>query len=303
MSFSVTILGSSSALPTSKRYLTAHLVNHDERFFLIDCGEGTQLQLRRFKQKTARINHIFISHLHGDHVYGLFGLISSFSMLGRKNVLNIYAHPKLEYILNDHFRYFDTDLQFPIKFHSIGSKKTQTLYEDNKLEIIAFPLKHRIPCTGFIFREKQRLLNIKRDKIEFYNIGIREIINIKNGSDYVTEEGKLIPNEELTSLPKASKSYVYITDTKPVDSAIPFLLNADLLYHEATFLESDTKLAKITYHSTAAQAAKFAEASKVKKLVLGHFSARYKHESKFLEEAKPIFLNTILAEDGMKIEV
>jgi ribonuclease Z len=303
MSFSVTILGSSSALPTSKRYLTAHLVNHDERFFLIDCGEGTQLQLRRYGKKTARINHIFISHLHGDHVYGLFGLISSLSMLGRKNVFNIYAHQKLENVLKDHFRYFETDLQFPIKFHPIESKKIQSLYEDEKLEIISIPLKHRIPCSGFIFREKARLLNLKKDKILYYNIGIRDIVKIKNGSDFVTPEGKMIPNEELTNLPKASKTYAYITDTKPTDSILPLINNVDLLYHESTFLEPDVKLAKTTYHSTAAQAAKIAKTANVKKLVLGHFSARYKHEEKFLEEAKPIFQNTILAEDGMEINL
>jgi ribonuclease Z len=303
MSFSVTILGSSSALPTSKRFLTAHLVNHDERFFLIDCGEGTQFQLRRFRQKTARINHIFISHLHGDHVYGLFGLISSLSMLGRKNVLNIYAHPKLENILKDHFKYFDTDLTFPIKFHQINSKTSKILYEDDKLEIHTFPLRHRIPCSGFIFKEKTKLFNIKKEMIEFYDLGIKDIIGIKNGSDYITSEGKIIPNVHLTIPPIAPKTYVYITDSKTMDSVIPLINNADLLYHEATFLDSDSKLAKLTYHSTALQAAKIAETARVKKLVLGHFSSRYKHEEKFLEEAKLVFQNTVLAEDGMRIEI
>ncbi len=303
MSFTVTILGSSSALPTSKRFLSAHLVNHDERFFLIDCGEGTQLQLRRFKKKTARINNIFISHLHGDHVYGLFGLISSLSMLGRKNVLNIYAHPKLEEVLNDHFRYFETDLIYPLKFHPFGAKKSLTLYEDDKLEVLCIPLKHRIPCSGFIFREKVKLLNVKKEMIQYYNIGIKDIINIKNGSDFETIEGKIIPNEKLTYLPKPPKAYAYITDTKATDSIVPSIKNIDLLYHEATFMDDDAKLAKITYHSTAAQAAKLAKTANVKRLVLGHFSSRYKHEEKFLEEASAIFQNTILAEDGMEIEI
>ncbi len=303
MFFTVTILGSSSALPTSKRSLSAHLVNHDERFFLIDCGEGTQLQLRRFKKKIAQINHIFISHLHGDHVYGLFGLISSLSMLGRKNVLNIHAHPKLEVILNSHFQYFETDLSYPLKFHPFVTKKSLLLYEDGKLEIFTIPLKHRIPCSGFVFREKPKLFNIKKEMIQYYNLGIKDIVNIKNGSDFETIEGKIIPNEQLTIKPNPPKIYAYITDTKATDSVIPSIKNADLLYHEATFLNDDAKLAKITYHSTAAQAAKLADSANVKRLVLGHFSSRYKHDEKFLEEAKSIFQNTILAEDGMEIEI
>jgi ribonuclease Z len=303
MPFSVTILGSSSAIPTSKRYLTAHLLNHDERFFLIDCGEGTQFQLKRFNQKTSRINHVFISHLHGDHVYGLFGLISSMSMLGRKNALHIYAHPKLENVLNDHFRYFDTELSFPITFHGFDSKSSQRIYEDEKLEVLTIPLKHRIPCSGFVFKEKPKLHNIKKEMIEFYGLGIKDIINIKQGADFKTETGKLVPNHKLTTPPLPSKAYVYITDTKILEKVLPLISGTDVLYHEATFLETDSKIAKATYHSTAAQAATLARKANVKKLVLGHFSSRYKNNEKFLEEAISIFKNTVLAEDGMKIDV
>ncbi len=303
MSFNVTILGSSSALPTSKRNLTAHLVNHDERFFLIDCGEGTQIQLRRYKKKIARINHIFISHLHGDHVFGLFGLISTLSMLGRKNALNIYANPKLEEILKSHFNFFQDDIQYPIIYHSFGNKKPQLLYEDEKLEISTIPLKHRIPCVGFIFREKTKPLNVIKEYISFYNLGIKDIINIKNGQDYITEEGKIIPNKKLTSPPTPPKIYAFCTDTKYSESIIPFIENADLLFHETTFLEKDEKLAKKTYHSTTKQAAKIAQLAKVKKLIIGHFSSRYKDDSQFLKETSTIFENTIMAEDGIEIEI
>jgi ribonuclease Z len=303
MSFSVTILGSSSALPTSKRYLTAHLVNHDERFFLIDCGEGTQMQLRRFHQKIARINHVFISHLHGDHVYGLFGFIATLAMLGRTADLNIYANQKLEDILNSIFGFFDTDLSFKVKVNPTNAKKQEVIYEDDKLEVITLPLRHRIPCTGFLFREKPKLRNIRKDLIPFYNIGIRDIVQIKQGADFITEEGKLIKNEQLTSDPHPSKSYAYITDTKYSESILPSIENVDLLYHESTFLDKDAKLAKLTYHSTAVQAATMAKKANAKKLILGHFSSRYKDDSQFIAEAVRIFENTVMAEDGMEISI
>lgn len=303
MSFSVTILGSSSALPTSKRYLTAHLVNHDERFFLIDCGEGTQMQLCRFRKKIARINHIFISHLHGDHVYGLFGFISTLAMLGRTVDLNIYANQKLEDILNTIFRYFENDLSFKVNIIPVHAKKQEILYEDEKLEVITLPLKHRIPCTGFLFREKPKLRNIRKELILAYNIGIRDIVQIKQGADYTTNEGKLIKNEQLTIEPQPSKSYAYITDTKYSELVLPLIENVDLLYHESTFLDKDAKLAKLTYHSTAIQAATLAQKANAKKLVLGHFSSRYKDDSQFLSEAIKMFENTLMAEDGMEIDI
>ncbi len=303
MSFSVTILGSSSALPTTKRNLTAHLVNHDERFFLIDCGEGTQMQLRRFKQKIGRINHIFISHLHGDHVFGLFGLLSTYSMMGRKAELHIYAHPQIKEILDSHFVFFQDNLNYPIIYHFFGGKKTQLIYEDGKFEVSTIPLKHRIPCVGFIFKEKPRLRNIREEAVEYYKPGIIDIINIKNGEDFITDDGKVIPNQQLTIAPPQSKSYAYCTDTKYTESIIPFIENVDLLFHEATFLEEDSKLAKATLHCTTTQAAIIAQLANVKKLVIGHFSSRYKNDSQFLIETSAVFPNTIMAEDGMEIEV
>lgn len=303
MPFSVTILGSSSAIPTSNRFLTAHLVNHDERFFLIDCGEGTQIQLRRLKTKFSRINHIFISHLHGDHVFGLFGLISSMSMLGRKIPLHIYSNSKLEEILKSHFSFFNDDIKFPIVYHPIGSKNSELIYDDNKIEIITIPLKHRIPCVGFLFREKKKLRNIKKIAIEEYNLGIKDIIAIKKGEDFISDNGKIIPNNLITTSPPLSKSYAFCTDTKYNENIIPLISGVDILYHESTFLSSDIKLAKSTYHSTAAQAATIALKANVKQLVIGHFSSRYKHDKEYLTEAKSIFENTIMAKEGLILNI
>jgi ribonuclease Z len=303
MSFSVTILGSSSAIPTSKRNLTAHLVDHDERFFLIDCGEGTQIQLRRFKTKFSRINHIFISHLHGDHIFGLFGLLSSLSMMGRKSTLTIYSDPRLIELLTNHFNFFKETLGYTIEYKSFGSKKSQIIYDDGKLEVITIPLKHRVPCVGFQFRGKPKLKNIKKEYIEIYKLGIKDIISIKNGNDYISADDKVIKNEILTTEPPPPKTYTYCSDTKALNSIIPYIENTDLLYHESTFLNKDYKLAKATYHSTTGQAAELAQKANVKKLLIGHFSSRYKDESKFLKEAQDVFPNTFMAEDGMEIEV
>jgi ribonuclease Z len=303
MSFSLTILGSSSALPTSKRNLTAHLVNHDERFFLIDCGEGTQIQLRRYKTKFTRINHIFISHLHGDHVFGLFGLISSLSMLGRKTPLHIYANPKLEEIIKSHHSFFQEDIIYPIIYHYIDPKISQILYSDNKLEISTIPLKHRIPCVGFLFKELPKPLRIKKESIDYYKLGIKDILHIKMGEDHITSDGKTIPNKALTIAPEPAKTYAFCTDTKATDSILQYISNVSLLYHESTFLNKDAKLAKATYHSTSVQAATLALNAKVQKLIIGHLSPRYKNDIEFLDEAQAIFPNTCLAEDGMQIEI
>jgi ribonuclease Z len=301
MPFTVTILGSSSALPTSNRYLSAHLVNHDGRFFLIDCGEGTQIQLRRYKKHFGKINNIFISHIHGDHVFGLFGLISSFGMMGRTAPLHIYSHPLLQEIIDAHFKYFGDNIKYDIEFHKLNLKKHETIYDDGKLEVLTIPLKHRIPCAGFLFREKPKLRNMRKEAIELYHPGIKDIINIKHGANFITNEGKIISNIELTLPPPPPKSYAYCSDTKHTESIIKYIENISLLYHEATFLDTDAKLAKITSHSTALQAAKIAAKAHVSKLVIGHFSSRYKDSGRYLSEAKTVFENTILAEDGIEI--
>lgn len=298
MSFSLTILGSSSAIPTTKRFPTAQLLNVDERFFLIDCGEGTQIQLSRFKIRLAKINDIFISHLHGDHIFGLFGLISTFSLMGRENDLNIYAEQRLEDILKSHLSYFGEDLPFQIRFHPVTSSRSKVIYEDEKLTVTTIPLKHRVPVCGFLFREKPRPLNILKDTIARFEIPVKQIPLIKAGADFITPDGTVIPNAKLTMAPFKPRSYAFLTDTRMLEKNIPLLMDVDMLYHEATFLQKDAGLAHETFHSTAAEAAQLALKCNAGRLLLGHFSIRYKSSSPFLEEAKKIFDESYVVEDG-----
>ncbi len=303
MSFKITILGSSSALPTSERNTSAQVFNHDERFFLIDCGEGTQIQIRKFKLRLAKINHIFISHLHGDHIFGLPGLISSLDLLGRKKDLHIYAHPDLKNMLDNQFVFLKNDQHFNIIYHELTSAKKQVIYEDKKLTVTSFPLSHSIPVWGFLFKEKSRQRNIKKEYIKKYNIPVKNIVDIKNGKDYITADQQLIKNKELTIPPYKTRTYAYCSDTEYHPPIIPILKNVDLLYHESTFLKKDAALAKETRHSTTMQAASIAKEASAGKLVIGHFSTRYKQVKQFLEEARSYFPNTILAEDGKTIKI
>lgn len=298
MSFAITILGSSSALPTSKRFPTAQILNVDERFFLIDCGEGTQIQLRRYKIKLGKLNHIFISHLHGDHIFGLTGLISSLGLLGRTNDLHIYGNPELQNFLQFFQTYYGEDLPFQIFFHPFGHRRSTTIYEDDKVEVMTIPLKHRIPTAGFLFREKPKSRNIRKDCIEKYTIPIKDIVKIKQGADFITDNGISIPNHELTLPPFKRRSYAYCSDTAYDEKIVPLIKNVDLLYHEATFKKSDANLARETYHSTTYEAAKIAKMANVKKLIIGHFSVRYKKIPPLLEEAKEVFNNTFAVNDG-----
>ena len=299
MSFSFTILGSSSALPTSDRFPAAHVVNIHERFFLADCGEGTQIQLRRNKIGFGKINHILISHVHGDHTFGLFGLISSFSLLGRKSDLHIYANPLLKSILDDHQKYYyDYPLPFRIVFHPIGSKKKDLIYEDEKVEIHTIPLKHRIPACGFIFSEKAPMLNLRKEMILYHKIPVKEMVNIKMGHDFINEKGEIIPNRVLTLPPVKPRSLAYCTDTKYTESILPHIKNVDILYHEATYLHNMHDRASETGHSTARQAGQLAGKAQPGKLIIGHFSARYKTTDILVEEARSEFPETYAAIDG-----
>jgi len=300
VSFSLTILGSSSAIPTSKRFPSAHLLNTDEHFFLIDCGEGTQVQLRRFGIHFGRINHVFISHLHGDHVFGLFGLLSTFNLMGRKTDLHIYADPRLEEIVSAHLRYFDQKMRFKIVYHPIEGNKSARILETKRLTVDTIPLKHSVPCYGFLFREKEKLRNIKKEAIEKYHIPIQEMVNIKRGADFVTEEGEIIPNKKMTLSPLASRSYAYCSDTLALSSVVHLVESVNLLYHEATFLDRDKKIAKETLHTTAVQAAKIAREAGVNHLIIGHFSVRYKSLSDFEQEAKSFFPDVTAAIDGTR---
>ncbi len=303
MSFELTILGSSAAVPTSKRNLTAHVLNVHEQFFLIDCGEGTQIQLRRNKIGFAKIDNIFISHNHGDHVFGLFGLISTFNLLGRTKDLHIFANPNLEIFLNQHIQFFEKNLSYNIVYHHINPKVNECIYDDNNLSVHTIPLKHRVPTCGFLFVENNRPLNIKKEKIKKFNIPIKDISDIKKGKDYINDDGELIPNKKLTYPPYKTRSYAYCTDTAYNEKIIPIIKNIDLLFHDATFTRNKEKQAKESFHSTGEQAAKIAKSANVKKLILGHFSSRYKDVTPIIEEAKKIFKNTQAAEDGMIFSV
>jgi ribonuclease Z len=297
--FELTILGSSSALPTSKRFPTAQVLNVLERFFLIDCGEGTQIQLRKYKVPYGRLNHIFISHLHGDHIFGLIGLISSFSLQGRTNDLHIYAHRKLEELIRFQLECLDTKLSYELVFHPIFGKEIQTLYEDKVVEVQCFPLKHGpMPCAGFLFKEKDRPRNLIKEMVDFYRIPIRAMASIKAGEDFVRDSGEVVPNGLLTKNPPRARSYAFCTDTAYLEKIVPVVQGVDLLYHEATFLKIDEKRAKKTYHSTAEQAARIAHLANVGKLIIGHFSARFKEVHEHLAEARAIFPNTEAGNDG-----
>ena len=296
--FDLTILGCSSATPTSSRNPTAQILNHAERYFLIDCGEATQIQLRKFKFKMQRIDHIFISHLHGDHYLGLPGLLGSMHLLGRDKELHIYSPPGLEEIITVSHHHSKSHLNYKLVFHTIESQAR--IFEDDKLTVDTIPMNHRIPCYGFLFREKPNLRNIIKEKIEQYNIPVQEIPHIKVGKDFISAEGKKILNAELTTDPLPPRSYAYCSDTLYNESYIEQIKNVDMLYHEATFGSEMAERAKETHHCTAKEAGMIAQKANVKKLIIGHYSARYRDLAPLLAEAKEVFQNTVLAVEGEK---
>ena len=252
----------------------------------------------------SRINHIFISHLHGDHFFGLIGLISSFSLQGRINDLHIYAHSKLEKIIRFQLEILESKLSYNLIFHNIFGKEIQTLFEDEALTVESFPLRHGVmPCAGFLFKEKERPRHLIKDMLDFYQIPIKARHGIKMGDNYLTDDGDLIPNSKLTLEASKPRSYAFCTDTAYFPRIVPIINKVDLLYHEATFLKNDAKRAKSTYHSTAEQAAKIADEAKISRLLIGHFSARFHDLSGHLKEAQSVFKNTALAEDGCVFEI
>lgn len=299
----LTILGSSSALPTSGRYPSAHVLNAHERLFLIDCGEGTQMQLRKTKIRFAKINHIFISHLHGDHVFGLYGLLSTFSLMGRTNPVHLYAPVNYDKILKSHLIDFDINLSFEIVFIPLSGKDPVKILDDKYLTVTSFPLQHRVPSYGFLFREKKSEKNIKKECIEKYKIPQVRIPSIKKGEDFVTTDGTLIKNEDLTYPPPDPLSYAYCSDTKYFKRLSSFVRQVRLLYHESTFDKSNQELAGITGHSTTLDAAKTAHDANVGALIIGHFSARYKDISSLVQEARTVFPETYPAIDGKTYDV
>ena len=299
--FEVNILGCGSALPTTRHFSSSQVVNIREKLFMIDCGEGAQLQLRRSKLKFTRLNHIFISHLHGDHCFGLMGLISTFGLLGRTAKLHIYAHKELEKLLQPQLDFFCKGMTYTVEFHSIDPTKAETIYEDRSVSVTTIPLKHRIPSCGFLFQEKKTPNHIIRDMIDFYQIPVYELNRIKNGEDYVTPEGTVVPNHRLTTPSANPRSYAYCSDTLCQPSIIPQIKGTDLLFHEATFLHEDVARAKETFHTTALQAAEIARDAAAKRLIIGHFSARYENEDLLLKESQSVFPDTILAKENLRV--
>ena len=296
--FEVTILGSGSATPTSDRNPTSQVLNNGSKLFLIDCGEGTQIQLRRKNFNFSKINHIFISHLHGDHFYGLIGLISTFNLLGLKNDIHIFSASEIKGLIQPLLDYIKGDLFFKVIFHPLNLKKKQLIYTDKNVVVYSFPVRHSIPTCGFLFREVQKLPNIRKDCIVEYSIPVAKMKEIKEGANFITEDGKTIAHTELTTPPDSPRSYAFCTDTAFHDPIAEFVKEVDLLYHEATFPEELKDWAIKTMHSTARDAAQIAKIAKVKKLIIGHFSARYKDSLLFVNEAKEVFENTEAAEDG-----
>ncbi|MDB5032394.1 ribonuclease Z [Mucilaginibacter sp.] len=298
MKFEVTILGSSSATPIYNRNPTSQVLNINERLYLIDCGEGTQQQMLRFDVRASRIDHIFISHLHGDHYLGLVGLLSSMHLNGRKKPLKLFGPPQLKEVIDLQFKYSETHLQYDIEFTITNPNKAETIIANEDVIVETIPLDHRIACTGFLFREKKRLRKLLKDELERIGVPVEVYTSLKKGADYTNPEGKIYKNDTLTVDSDKPKTYSYCSDTIYNEQYFDQINNSDLLYHEATFLHNMVDRANETYHTTALQAADIAVKTNAKKLLLGHFSARYKTLDELLGEAQSVFPETSLAIEG-----
>jgi ribonuclease Z len=298
MSFNVTILGASGALPAYGRHPSAQLIEIQNRYFLVDCGEAVQMQLTRFQANYHRINHIFISHLHGDHYLGLMGLIFTMHLQRRVNDLHLYSHRGLDEIITTQLRYSQSVPSFRIIFHRLEKDLREIIYEDDALTVETIPLTHKIRCSGFLFKEKLKPRRIDKTTLPA-GLLIQQLASLKKGDDVTDEDGNVLyKNEALTFSPRKSRSYAYCSDTAFEENIVDQIRNVDLLYHEATFTLDEAAKAIQTKHSTAAQAATIAKLAGVQKLLLGHFSARYKDPIPLLEEALPVFSNTRLAIEG-----
>ncbi|GMT45377.1 MAG: ribonuclease Z [bacterium] len=299
--FQVTILGNGSAVPTAFQNPTAQLLRYNQHKFLIDCGEGTQMQMIKYQVTHKNLSHIFISHLHGDHYFGLVGLISTFHLFGRELPLHIYGPGPLEQIIKMQLQASDTQLKFSLLFHVLLG--TETLFEDKYLEISCFPLYHQTPTWGFLFKEKGKERNLRKDFVAHYTPGVEQMHRIKQGDDFILPDGKVLKNVNITRNPPIPKSYAYCSDTAYDERLIPFVRSVDLLYHEATFDDSMIAKAAEKFHSTARQAAQLAAKAGVKQLLLGHFSARFSEPSHLLEEAREVFENSLLSRQGETYEL
>lgn len=301
--FRVHILGCGSALPTLRHYASSQLVEIRGKLMMIDCGEGTQMQLRRCHARFTKLSHVFISHLHGDHCFGLIGMISTFGLLGRTATLHVHGPEALGDMLHNQIQFFCRDLGYKVEFHPVDTTVNQVIYEDRSLTVESLPLCHRLPTCGFLFREKPLLPHLRREMIDFYGIPTSQIMNIKNGADWQTPDGEVIPNTSLVTPADAPRSYAYCSDTRYMPELVPLLEGVTSLYHESTYGDDNRILAEKYNHSTASDAARIARDAHVRQLLLGHYSSRYDDENMLLKEAIKLFPNTLLSQEMMVIDV
>ena len=299
----VHILGCGSALPTLRHFPSSQIVEVREKLFMVDCGEGAQMQLRRCHVRFTKVGHVFISHMHGDHCFGLIGMISTFGLLGRTATLHIHANELLGDMIKRQMDLFCHDLGYEVEFHPIDATRREVIYEDRSLTVETIPLVHRLPTCGFLFREKPLLPHIRREKIDFYGIPISQIQNIKNGADWIMEDGTVIPNSQLVTPADEPRSYAYCSDTRYMPELHLQLKGVTTLYHESTYGEDNLQMAQKYNHSTARQAAVVARDAEVSQLILGHYSSRYEDENVLLEEAREVFENVRLANEMDVIDV
>ena len=301
--FKVHILGCGSALPTLRHNASSQVVEVRGKLFMIDCSEGTQMQLRRSKLRFTKLSHVFITHLHGDHCFGLIGMISTFGLVGRTATLHVYGPQELGPILEGQIAFFTHDLGYEVKFHAVDPTKQAIVYEDHSVEVESIPLQHRMPCCGYLIREKATQPHIRREMIDFYQIPTSQINNIKNGADWTTAEGEVIPNARLVKSAEPPRSYAYCSDTRYLPNLHEQLKGVSTLYHESTYGEDRIQSAEKYCHSTARQAAMVARDAGVGKLLIGHYSSRYEDENVLLDEAKKVFENTFLTNEMAVFDV
>ena len=307
MNFTIHILGTASALPTSVRYPSAQIIDVRGRLFMIDCGEGAQMQIRKAGISFQKIEHICLSHIHGDHIFGIFGLLSTMGLLGRKAPLNIFAPAEFGPVLEFFKAHFGEGLLFEIHFTALEMKSPELIYENRRTELLAFPLNHRINTFGFIIREKMPQRNVSKEAISEYGFDLSEIGTLKQGGDVIRKmpdgESSIIKNEDVTYYRYLPRSYAYCSDTAPFEELAEWIRDVDLLYHESTFPAEMTEMAERTFHSTTLQAAQVAKDAAVKRLVVGHYSSRFNSVDFYLDEIKTIFPDASLAHDGDVIEI
>jgi len=303
MIFQLTILGCNSAVPTKDRFTTSQLLQVGNHSYLIDAGEGMQLRLSQFTNKSSKIHQVFISHLHGDHILGLLGWLTSLSLRGRKEPMDIFSPEGLQEMIEIQIKWMQAYLIYPITFHIVDTTKSEVIFEDKKVTVSSIPLVHRVPATGYLFKEKPHMRNMRVEKIEEYNIPRTEISEIKKGTQYTTSEGTVINVEELLMPPAKQRTYAFCSDTIYNEAIIPIIKGVDLLYHETTFLHEALDRAVVTKHTTALQAGMIAKAAGVGKLITGHYSSRYHDLEVIVREAQIHFENTVAGKDGEVYEV